>query len=276
MQDLPALSSVVTDVIRALRNPDCTVAELADVLGRDQALTARVLRLANSALFGLPRRIGALTDAIVLLGFNTVRSLSVAGSAFTVMDRSVVGYGLQRGLLWRHGVAAAAAARLLASRVAPQQVEEAFVAGLLHDIGKIVLDSYVGQAFDEIARIVAEHGAAFADAEREVLGFDHAQVGGLVAEKWALPQDLVAAIRYHHEPLTRTVHWVLPSLVHVANAAVLSARIGVGADVTACEAHEEVISRLGLSQEDMGAVACLLSEASADSDQYLGLGWQAG
>lgn len=271
VRDLPALPTVVTEVLRVTRDPDSSVFDLTEVLARDQALTAKVLRLANSALFGFPRRIATLSDAVVLLGFHTIKSLAIAGSAFSVMDRAVEGYGLERGWMWQHGIAAGAAARFLAKKWRPALAEEAFIGGLLHDLGKIVLDSYVGEAFDEIIKKVRRENKPFASAERDILGFDHAAVGALVAEAWALPGDLVAAVRYHHSPSEATEDTALVGLAHLGNIVALSTGFGVGADGLAAPLDGDVLAQLGLGVGHVEEAIAQMPDALADSEQLLEL-----
>ncbi|MBC7348287.1 MAG: HDOD domain-containing protein, partial [Clostridia bacterium] len=120
--------------MRLTEDPDSTAADLNGVIGQDQALTAKILRLANSAYYGFPRRIGTITEAVILLGFNTIRNLVLTASVSQVLQREAPGYGLAKGELWRHALTSAMAARLLARKVRYRGAEEAFVAGLLHDI----------------------------------------------------------------------------------------------------------------------------------------------
>ncbi len=269
VRDLPALPTVVTEILRITRDPDSSVLSLADVLARDQALTAKVLRLANSALFGFPRRIGTLSDAVVLLGFSTIRSLVLAGSAFSVMDRALDGFGLNRGALWQHGMAVAVAARHLAQRAAPKETEEAFIAGLIHDLGKIVLDAYVSEQYQEILRLVQQESRPFSDAEREILGFEHSEVGALVGESWGLPETLVGAIRHHLWPSGDPDEARLPCLVHLGYIAALSAGVGIGIDGLAYRMDPHALERLELDPSAVEEAISAIPDALADADQLL-------
>lgn len=269
VRDLPALPVVVTEVIRITRDPDSSVFELTEVLARDQALTARVLRLANSALFGFPRRIATLSDAVVLLGFHSIKSLAIAGSAFGVMDRAVEGYGLERGWLWRHGIAAGAAARFLAQKWRPVLAEEGFIAGLLHDLGKTVLDSYVRSAFEEILAKVRHEGKPFHAAEREVLGFDHAEVGALVGEAWSLPPDLVDAIKYHHAPSECPTEGRLVGLAHAGNIVALVTGYGIGADGLTAPLDGDTLAAWGFDISRIEEAVAQMPDALADADALL-------
>lgn len=271
VRDLPALPTVVTEVLRATKDPNSSITSLTETLARDQALMTKVLRLANSALFGFPRRIGSLSDAVVLLGFSTIRSLALAGSAFSVMDRALSGYGLDRGALWEQGMATAVASRFIARKTVPALAEEALVGGLIHDLGKIVLDVYVAAQYQEILNQVRRDQISFADAERQVLGFDHAEVGALVTEAWGLPEDLVASIRYYIRPSADPQHHELPCIVHLGYIAAVSAGVGLGIDGLAYALDEYALTRLGIGPELIEEALGELPEAFADADQMLRL-----
>jgi HD-like signal output (HDOD) protein len=271
VRDLPALPVVVTEVLRATKDPQTSITALAETLARDQALMAKVLRLANSALFGFPRRVGTLSDAVVLLGFSTIRSLVLAGSAFTVMDRAVSGYGLDRGALWEQGMATAVASRYIARKVMPRLCEEGFVGGLIHDLGKIILDSYVGARYGEILDLVRRKSLTFAQAEQAVLGIDHCEVGARVAEVWSLPSDLVATIRYYLRPSDDPEHLELPAIVHLGYISAVSAGVGPGIDGLAYAVDDYAFERLGVGPGIVEEALGQLPEAFADGDRLLQL-----
>lgn len=270
VEDLPALPEVVDEVIRLTESPDSTPQDLNRVISRDQSLTARVLRLANSAYYGFARRISTVTDAVILLGFNTVRNLVMAASVHRVLDREVPGYELARGELWQHSLTAAMTARLLARQARYRQHEQAFVAGLLHDIGKVVLSYYVAEAYQELLRRVNEDGVPFMQAEAEIFGFDHAEVGSLVAKKWNLPEELVEAIANHHQPQEAKVNPRLTAITHLADAGALMLGLGVGADGLMYPVHEECLATLGLEPHQVEGVLSQVSESLADSDALWG------
>ncbi|MCR4418996.1 MAG: HDOD domain-containing protein [Clostridia bacterium] len=268
VEDLPALPVVVGQVMRLTEDPDSTAMDLGAVIGRDQALTARVLRLANSAYYGFPRRVGTVTEAVVLLGFNTIRNLVLAASVSNVLLREAPGYQLARGELWRHSLTSAMAARLLARKVRYRGAEEAFVAGLLHDIGKLVLSQYVGETYAQIWERVTQERLPFMEAERATLGFDHAQAGGLVAEKWNLPEALVEAVSLHHQPAAATKQPMLAVLAHAGDALALMLGAGLGADGLNYPLDAEAVAGIGLTEESMEEVLTELADSLADEASY--------
>jgi len=230
VDELPALPHVTYKVLQLTSNPRTNLTELADTIAQDQVLTAKVLRMANSAYYGYARRIYGIMEALLILGFSTVRNLVLAASVYNVMDMEVKGYFLPKGDLWRHSMATALTARSLARKVGYELSDQAFIAGLLHDIGKIVLNTYMKELFDHVLEKVYRENIPFMEAEQQILGFDHTAVGSRVAEKWNLPEELVEAIANHHTPSRARHNPKLTSIVHVADAASMSMGIGLGGD----------------------------------------------
>jgi putative nucleotidyltransferase with HDIG domain len=228
--ELPAMPASVTEVIAACDDHDMTVGQLSQVVLRDQSLTASILKLANSSFYGHSRRVTTVTEAVVMLGFSAIKSLAISSHTARLLSGGLPGYGLQQGELWRHSISVAFTARRLAVEVKLAPVEEAFVAGLLHDIGKTILSSYMEHAFDEVTRIAQDRRIPFQDVEAELLGFDHAELGAQIAMAWSFPPELEEAIRFHHSPGGATLKPALAHCVHLADAACMMLGVGLGAD----------------------------------------------
>ena len=228
--DAVPLPATTMKIIKLIGDSSSSMQEVAAVMEMDQALTARVLRVANSAYYGLPRQVASARDAVVLLGQNTLRSLVFTASVSGVLGRKADGYAMEEGELWKHSISVAVASRIVAGFSHRALAEEAYVAGLLHDIGKIVLDQFMTDEFSETFEYAAANSVPFSDAEREIVGADHAHVGGLLAERWELPDNYVAAIRYHHDPLASGDMKLLTSIVHIADLIALELGLGLGAD----------------------------------------------
>jgi len=266
VQDLPSLPIAVTRVMQLTNDPKAGLSDVAHALASDQGLAARVLKLANSAYYGSSRRIGTVSEAVVILGMRTTRNLTLATSCQDMLEREVQGYFLPRGALWRHSLACAAAAQNLARRAHFRGTEEAFVAGLLHDIGKVVMSAYLKAEFAQVLTRVAKGRLTFSDAEREVLGFDDAEVGARLLERWNLPTALVTAVRYHHAP-SQAPESPLAALVHVADTICLTLGIGLGVDGMAYTLDPNALAMLHLTEDDFEQVASqtcdTLSEAGS-------------
>ncbi len=264
VRELPALPETVLRVMQITEDPKAGIADAAKFLVSDQALAARVLKLANSAFYGSSRRIGTVSDAVVILGMRTTRNLVMAASCEALLEGEAAGYGLPRGVLLRHSLVCASAAQALAKRAKYRGLEEAFVAGLLHDIGKVVMNAFQRNDFGEVLAKVSG-GMTYAEAEQVVFGFDHAEAGGRLLERWNLPLSLVSAVRHHHSPLQAPGDSPLPCLVHAADAVCLTLGIGLGLGSRTDTLQTEALSALGLTAEDFEEVArqtCdLLAEA---------------
>jgi HD-like signal output (HDOD) protein len=214
---LPTLPTVVSKMIELVDNPKTSAASLARLISADQALTARILKLANSAYYGFPREISTVNMAIVVIGFNTVKEMGLSLSVFEVFKDSGPDKSFDTAQFWQHCIGCGSAARLIARRFRYQFIGEAFVAGLLHDIGKVILNQYMHDEFTAILTDVAENGALLDEAENAIAGATHSQIGGWLAEKWNLPRIIVDSINHHHDPWEAKIDTVLVAIVSLAN-----------------------------------------------------------
>lgn len=263
--DLPTMSSSITEVIAACDDPEITVGRISDAIARDQSLTAGILRLANSAYYGHPRRVATISDASLLLGFSAIKSLAISTHTSRLLAGPLPGYGLQRGELWDHSVAVAFTARRLALEVDCQPVEEAFVAGMLHDIGKLILSSRMEDAFEEVVALAEERRAPLHEVEAELLGFDHAELGAQVAQAWNFPPDLEEAIRHHHDPAAATLAPALARCVHLADTGCILVAVGLEGPALADGVDADTLAALELTPERFtGAIADVSSAILAN------------
>jgi putative nucleotidyltransferase with HDIG domain len=268
VNDLPALPHVVVKIMDLTEDPNATAQQINDVLNQDQAMTAKVLRLANSAYYGFPRRISTVTDATIFLGFKTVRSIVMAASVSDLLSREVQGYALASGELWRHSQCVAIAARLIAKTSKFYTVDVAYTAALLHDIGKVILNSTMKQAYHEVVAIVESQNLPFTEAEDQILGFNHAVVGAKIAEKWNLPPELVEAIAYHHNPEQSKINPQLTSIVHVADAICLSMGMGIGIDGMLYPLSPEAMQVLKFSEKEVENTISQLVDLFIDQQSF--------
>ncbi len=251
---LPALPGTALKLMAIINDPDSTVEQIVATIKYDQAVTGEVLRLCNSAHYGLGREVTSLNDAMMCLGTATVLQLVLAVHTSAVLSNEQKGYGLDPGALWRHSVAVALAAGLLSKKMRLTNASLVFTAGLLHDVGKVVLNEYVAEEFAEIARMVKEEKKSFSEAEHDVLGFSHQEVGGIVAEKWNLPDPIARCIRYHHTPGELDPPDTLVDAVHLANCICLLMGVGLGEDGLYCRADSAVLQRHDLKEQDIESV----------------------
>ena len=224
---LPTLPVVVSKMIEMVDNPKTSTASLARLISIDQSLTAKILKLANSAYYGFPREISTVNMAIVVLGFNTVKNMGLSLSVFDMFKDAEGGALFDVSKFWEHSIGCGAASRMIARRMKYRFVGEAFVAGLLHDIGKVILNQYVHKEFMETLRLASLGKVSLDEAEEEVMGTGHAEVGSWLAEKWNLPKIIVESITFHHEPWEAKAEPLLVAIVNVADYLCHLCNIGI-------------------------------------------------
>jgi len=248
---LPHLPTTILRLVNVVSDPSSTLRQIVETIRYDQVITADVLRLCNSAYFGLARSVESLDDAVRLLGTVKILQLVMAAHSRAILNRPQAGYGLPAGALWTHSVAVALGAQSLARPLRLTQVGLLFTAGLLHDVGKVALNEYVGREYAEIARRVTDMHMTFCEAERDVLGFTHPEVGARLAESWSLPEAIARCIRHHHEPETLPEPDALVDAVHLSDAVCLLMGVGGGDDSLCYRTDPEVLERHGLTQFDL-------------------------
>ena len=254
VKSFPGMPATSAKLVNMLKDPDSSAAEIEDVLKYDPGLTANILKLTNSAYFGIPTKVSSVKQAIVLLGWKRLLQLVMTMCMSTVMKKAVPGYGLSHGELWRHSVAVSVAAEVVVKALKIPGADEVFTAALLHDVGKLVLGDFVQ---DDLYKIetMASKGIAFEVAEFIVLGIDHATIGARILEKWAFPDHLVNAVGWHHDPEKCENQCTFSDIVHVAN--ILGLKIGYGNSRNRHEAApaNEVAERLGFKPVHLDSLA---------------------
>ncbi|MEE4262044.1 MAG: HDOD domain-containing protein [Desulfobacteraceae bacterium] len=254
VKSFPGMPATAAKLITMLKNSESTADQIEEVLRYDAGLTANILKLTNSAYFGIPSKVSSVRQAILMLGWKRVIQLVMTMCMSTVMKKPVPGYDLPQGALWQHSVAVSVAAEAVVKALKIPEAEEVFTAALLHDIGKLVLGGFVKNDLDQIKSMVSK-GIAFEVAEYMVIGTDHAEIGARILEKWAFPEGLVNAVNWHHDPETCKNHCTLSDIVHIANTVGL--RIGFGREIEGLriEPSVAVTDRLGLEPVDLEVLA---------------------
>jgi HD-like signal output (HDOD) protein len=220
--DLAALPQVVMRVIDMTIDPKTTATDVERVVGTDQALAGRILALANSSYYGLPRRISSLREAVVFLGFKAIRNLAMAVTTFNLFVGKSDAPSLARRELWRHAMDTAQCARIVGTMLHPSDREafatdEAFTCGLLHDVGKLVLDRSRHALFVTISETARTHKTRFHVIEAQALPWSHSQLGMTLAARWNLPLPVCETIGFHHTPRAAQANPRLTATVALAN-----------------------------------------------------------
>lgn len=254
VKSFPGMPTTAAKLLPLLRDPDSSIARIEDLIKYDPGLTANLLKLTNSAYFGLPSRISSVRQAILLLGRKRLLQLVTTMCMSGLMKKSVPGYDLPQGGLWRHSVAVAVAADRLVQSLKITQADEVFTAALLHDIGKMILGDYVQEDLKSIQEMAVK-GISFEVAEYMVLGTNHADIGARILKSWSMPEELVHAVAWHHDPDQCQENCRLSDLVHVANIAARSIDGGSNGNGLAVEASLKTVDRLGLRPGDITTLA---------------------
>jgi putative nucleotidyltransferase with HDIG domain len=249
---LPQPPQVALKLTQIIESKSVSAEQIGQVLQMDTTLTAQVLRLCNSSVYGLSRRIETIKEAIAMLGFGVIKSMAFTIISQNSLDRPVQGYDLGKGALWANAATCAVYARHIAKTFKLADPDVAYTGALLRDIGKLVLDRYVGQFFVDIEQYAIEGELHFEQAEARTLGYSHTEVGEKVAQAWNLPESLRAVIRYHHQPSAmpedlEPASMALVAVVHLADIMTMMAGCGVGSDGLMYTLDEPGLVRAGLS-----------------------------
>lgn len=262
--DLPTLPHVVQRLATMISRPTVSAEEIGTIIEKDQVLAAKVLRLANSPFYGFPSRIGSVSHAVIVLGFNVVKGLTLCASALTIMKDA----GMDQ--LWRHSLGVAITANLLATRLEIRNPEELFVSGLLHDIGKVVLYVKwpdVGNSIKDALKTRADR--SLFDVEQELTGLSHAEIGGYLAGAWHLPVTLREPILYHHNPIQAKDATLQTAIVHVADILVKGLACGNPGDDLIPPLSKPAWEQVGLDEQSLAEYIDKASQEFVTIDDYL-------
>lgn len=269
VESVPSLPTTGVRAIGMIQDPEVGIAEVMRVIEYDPGLTTNVLRLANSAYFAGSRPIVSLRDAGVRLGLNRVFQLVMTLAVSRWASQPVRGYGMSSGDFLKHSIAVAIGAEQLAAALGRGTPPHVFTAGLLHDLGKIVLGTFIEVDATPIMKLAFEEQISFEVAEQRVLGIDHAEVGGVLLENWDLPAEIAQGVRMHHRPLDLEGDAFVVDLIHVADNLCLESGIGIGVDGLNYRPSEVVAQRLRLEPLVCETVVCRIATEVEELDKVL-------
>lgn len=242
VKDLPTLPGVLQEVAVLVQDPNTSTDQISKAISKDQVLSAKVLKMVNSPIYGFPGRIGSIQHALVLLGFNVIKGIIISTSVFDVMNENMKG-------LWEHSLGCALASSAIARTIGCKDPEEYAVAGLLHDIGKVVAAVQLPESRVAIDELVREKDIAYRKAETEVLGFAHDRINLWLCNYWNLPPNLKEGLSYHHRPMSASLYPRVAQVVHVGNFLARLFGVGSGGDDQISALDEGVLEALEITPE---------------------------
>lgn len=271
--ELPTLPVVVTRMMGLIDDPDTSAQELARLISGDQALAVKLLKMANSSFYGFSKQISTINLAIVVLGFDTVRHLGLSLSVMDQLKKSSSSDLFDVQQFWEHSIGCGIASGMLAREFKYRISAEVFVAGLLHDIGKIVLNLYCKPELETILDMVKSTDCSFIKAEEITQGITHAEIGGWLAKQWNLPDQLVESIACHHDPGKAEDASEIAALVHLGDILCRMAQIGFAGDDTIPEIDEEALMILqkmnpSFDEQNLEKYLVILLEELESSDMF--------
>ena len=268
VKSFPTMPEAGTKMLRLLAEPDTEVYQIEEILRYDLGLTANILKLANSAYFGIPSKIGSVKQAVMVLGFKRLTQLVIASCVSAVMDKSVAGYDLPPGNLWRHSIAVSLAAEALVKDKKKTVFQDVFTPALLHDVGKLVLGTFVKEELEAIESIAAK-GVPFVVAENMILGTDHAEIGAKILTHWNFPKEVIHAVRWHHDPDTPKAVTPQMDIVYLANLLCQTFDTSEENGGQSVELSPAVIDRLGVQLDQFEEISVKIAQWVDDLSEAL-------
>jgi len=260
IKDLPPMPQVVIKIQQLISDLNSDTTKLAGIIESDQAIAAKVLKMANSAFYGMSGKISSIHQASLLLGYQTLGEIVTMAGAAGILKGNMPGYGYDSQELWQHSLSVAFTAKMIAEMKNKDLIHEAHTAGLIHDVGKIILDSYVVENKVQISAYMAQEEETFLDAETHFFGFDHADIASEICRTWKIPEKITLAIGCHHQP-SRSNGDELSYILHVADGIATMGGVGYDDDDALYELENGSMDFIKLRQVDVSDIMLKVLEA---------------
>ncbi|MBI9089525.1 MAG: HDOD domain-containing protein [Desulfobacterium sp.] len=269
IRQLTPMSPVVNQLMEVMDTPGCAMEDIAAIVQYDPAMTANILRTCNSAYFGLSNPIESVRDAVSLLGMDQILELVMMKAGTRTLEKPQKGYDLEQEAVWKSAVAAALIAKELAKKLCPEHRNTIFTAALLKDIGKTVLDRFIASSHEKINTLVREEGYSFMEAEKKVIGIDHAELGAMIIKTWNFSPRMVKIVRHHHlsDPSMQLDTDI--AIVYLSDCICMMTGMGVGADGLAYRFHDQVIKNMGLTSDDIMKILAEFTQTMEQVEELL-------
>ncbi len=269
MDNLAPMPQIMHQLMVIAEDPKSAMSDIANIIIYDPIITASLIKTCNSAYFSLPRKVDSVQDAIILLGLDKVIELVMIRSVGEHFRQAQMGYGLHEGTLWTYSVATAVMARDLAVQKGASNKQLIFTAALLKDIGKLLLDRFVADAIERINQLVQEQQYSFREAEKEIIGLDHAELGAMITEKWDFSSTMTYIIKNHHMTDAAALEHFETSIVYVAELVAMMIGMGSGSDGLAYRFYQPVLERLDVSETALQEIIALFFGSYRDLKKLL-------
>ncbi len=251
---IPTLPTVLTNLLAVIDSEGTSIKHIGDLINKDQALSTRLLKMVNSPVYGFPGRISSVHQALMLVGLGALKGMLMGVAIFDAMQKTMIG-------LWEHSIGSAIAARLIAVKVGMKETEEASVAALIHDLGKVTFGICYPDEYKALLGKAKTEEQYIVDVERENFGVNHAEAGRWIAKKWNFPGNLVEAIAYHHKPELAKDAGELAAIVHLSDMIIKMIGFGFSGDPYVHQVNSKAWELLGLDGEDLKDVLSELEDA---------------
>ncbi|MHB8093080.1 MAG: HDOD domain-containing protein [Syntrophales bacterium] len=258
---LPTVPGSLKRISQILEKPHVTLDEIGHFISADPALTARVLRMVNSAIYGFPGRISSVSHAVMLLGLNVIKGMLLGISFFDIMQKLMDG-------LWEHSLGCAVIARTIAEKKGISDPEEVAIAALIHDIGKVILIMEFQQAYEGVMKDAADRRVSVSEAEIAVFRETHAAVGMWLSQKWRFPPKLVEVIGFHHTPQLAQIAPLETAIVHFADVLIRARGFGFAGDQFAAAVHPAAFELLALTGDDISELLNTLEKSQDEAEGF--------
>ena len=242
VMQLEPVPTVIHKVLSLAEDPDASLQDMVEVVERDPAITANLLKYVNSAHMGLAVKVDSVQQAVSMVGLQRVVDMVLSQNLSGNLNQAQKGYGLIKGDLWSQSLAVAVVARNLAKQRDMMSLPAIYTAALLKDIGKVILHEHVSDKLELIQNLVAEQGMSFVEAEKEILGMDHAALGGIIAKEWKFSDHMVFMIENHHLPLASSRNDPATATLYLADMVAMMVDTGIGVDRLAYHVHQDVFN----------------------------------
>jgi putative nucleotidyltransferase with HDIG domain len=268
VRTFPLLPIVVNKITDLVSRPETSAKDIEAVVAKDQVLTGKLLRLVNSPFYGFPQKITTISRAVGIIGFEALRNLVFSSSVINLFKSTGTDIFNPEDF-WKHSIGVALAAKEIALHLGEKQVEEFFVGGLMHDIGKLVHDEHFRERFRQACHIALENDMLLREAEKQVLHFTHEQTGGLLLTQWNLPLKVVAMVRHHHGPTSAQEHMREAGIIHLADILCRAKGLGSGGDNKIPLLDHATWTALGLTLGDIEQIMKRMTQHFEDAVTFL-------